>query len=186
MYPNPRPYKRRRSSNCNASSSVAVGTFGKERRSVNIRSRAVICPHASSPMTKGCVATVLAISAAASAASLLRRWSTQIDVSTRITVSGNAAAVARATQAQCLPIERDDGHFPSGSGLRALLAGARCAPRLRSALGRGPARHHRVLRSCAWPVSLVSAHILAPIDAIVGAAQAKGRPPTLGLDAGQG
>lgn len=127
-YPIPRPINRWTSMYPRASSSDATTAWGRLRRSPSTSFRLRIRPQASSPTMKGCVNTMPRSKALVSSALPPRRWSTQTDVSTRITFRPPAGAKARPTQARFLRVWRGDGPTRVRRGLADPPGSTRCVP----------------------------------------------------------
>ena len=76
---------------CSTSESEIIGRAGKVLNTEKILSRSATLPQATSPMTKGCINTRLALSRCSRAFSLPRKYSIHTEVSVRI-ISETAAS----------------------------------------------------------------------------------------------
>ena len=115
--PMPSPNSCRSSMRVSTSSSVARVACGRLWSNPRISLRRERWPSASSPVTQGWANTWPSRRSSPSSGSPVRRWSIQIDVSTRITQAASAAAGPASRRAHCPPAAQVVGHFHARSAL---------------------------------------------------------------------
>jgi len=119
-HPIPRPIKRRPSISRRTSSSSATGACGSRRKCKRISFRFFMLPHASSPTTNGWQRIEASNKCESRSGRRRRKWSTQTDVSARITSLGSIGAVESASiGVQYRQARRGDGHSRGRSVLQA-------------------------------------------------------------------